>query len=507
MLWQFLGVLADRLDQTGAAWADEPKTLKEPRIMMESGEVTDVIDAFDDGDLFDLNVSLGFGYSAKTATIRRETSVNQAGLTSGGFTSNLENVANYAENTSRLVPRIDIGIYKDLAFHLALPIVLQNTRSLTGLNGSDQNQAVVLEGAPGEQLFSLPFNSPSRSGLDTINVGLDLDILAQHRDRTKPTWLFGIESRFSVGPAMHACNANPTGNELQCAQPNDYTRTGQLSSNPAIANAEGGAGANLSPRSPGVSRGTIALEAHTYLSKRIKYVEPYGGFAALVEFQQDGSSDYGLTDLPGSLVNMPPLVGTLTAGIMIIPWENREKFGRLTFDLRAQGEYHSEGRDYSELFDALGSSDAPSLRQPQWAQYKSNPSCINNAPNCPSSIIDPGSQTTYTTGLSDVAAYGSYRGSASVIWQASEYVKFQFGLGYRHDQAHDITGDQPCNPSNKSDPGAAGPCHTGGTNATSFTVTGIPNPNYRATINEVGRRFWVDDSNTFDLFASGVLMF
>ena len=56
--------------------------------------------------------------------------------------------------------------------------------------------------------------------------------------------------------------------------------------------------------------------------------------------------------------------------------------------------------------------------------------------------------------------------------------------------------------------GRAGPCHTGDPmRGQSLTVTGVPNPNYRPTINEVGRRFYVDASNTFDIFASGVLMF
>jgi hypothetical protein len=41
----------------------------------------------------------------------------------------------------------------------------------------------------------------------------------------------------------------------------------------------------------------------------------------------------------------------------------------------------------------------------------------------------------------------------------------------------------------------------------SITSTGIPNPNYRPTLDEVGRRYWVDGSNTFDFFASGVVMF
>ncbi len=54
------------------------------------------------------------------------------------------------------------------------------------------------------------------------------------------------------------------------------------------------------------------------MSKRIKYIEPYGGFSALFEFQQS-SSDYGISDLDATLVNHPPLVGTMTLGLMVIP--------------------------------------------------------------------------------------------------------------------------------------------------------------------------------------------
>src|SRR6185312_3517184 len=290
---------------------------------------------------------------------------------------------------------------------------------------------------------------------------------------------------------MHACNPNAPKTQLQCADPSDINRTGKMD-NPFDGTYSSG------DRGPGITRGTIALEVHTLMSRRFKYVEPYGGFTALFEFQQD-SSDYGLSDVTQSLVNHPPLVGTMIAGLMIIPWENREKFGRLTFDLRFMGQYHSEGRDYSELFDALGSSAASSMRQPNWAGYTSNPSG-----NMPPSVVDPGSQKIYNTGLTDVLAYGSYRGSASVMWQASEYVKFQFGVGYAHDQGHVITGDAPCNPSGNA-VSTSGPCHTsssGANGSSTYNVTGVPNPNYRASINDVGRRFWVDASNTFDLFAS-----
>jgi hypothetical protein len=497
-----LGVLSSAGSARAQDKGDEPRSATEPRVMEEPGEVVDVLDAFDGKDPFDAHVSLAFSYSTKTARILRETAIYGAGLTTGGFTANTMNVAEFSETTSRLTPRIDFGLYHDVGLYIELPIVLSNSRKLEDLDGSSNQLATVAAGAPGEVLFTLPFESPDRSGLEYFAVGLEADLLNQARDRTKPTWLFGVEGRFSVGEPMHACNPNPKSGQVACANPADINRNGDVDG--SFEGVEAG------DRDPGISRGTVGLAARTLMSKRLKYIEPYGGFHMLAEFQQD-SSDYGVTDLEGSLVNHPPIRGGMTAGIMIIPWEDREKFGRLTFDLRIDGDYVSEGRDYSEIFDAVGSSDAPSLRNPQWARFKSNPDQQSDGTcagvggarvDCPASIIDEGSQKTYTTGLTDVAAHGAYRASASVLWQASEYVKFQFGLGFTHEQGHLITADQPCNPDLKKERGEAGPCSTA-----DGSVTGLPNPNYRASINAVGRRFLVDDGNTFDLFLKGVLMF
>jgi hypothetical protein len=482
-----------------SALADEPRNATEPRVMMESGEVTQVIDAFDDNDPFDINVSLGFEYTSKSATILRETAINEPGLTTGNYTSHRLKVASYAETQSRLIPRVDIGVYKDLAVHVSVPVILSNSRKLEGIDGSENKVGTALQGAPGELLFSLPFASPTRSGLDHIAAGFDFNILNQFRDSSKPTWVIGAEGRFSVGTPMHACNSSPTGDEIDCADPADINRNGKADITDRAGNLL--EGVDVARRSPGVTRGTMALEVHSLASKRLKYIEPYGGFSALFEFQQN-SSDFGVTNVSESLVNHPPLVGTMTLGMMIIPWENREKFGRLTFDLRLNGQYHSEGRDYSELFDALGSTSARSLRNPEWERYRAN------ADGNPASVVDEGSSKIFFTGLTDVQAYGSYRASASATWQASEYVKFQFGMGFKHDQAHLITADQPCNPAFKDDIGKSGPCHSGDdTSGGALSATGVPNPNYRPTINAVGRRFFVDNSNTFDIFASGVVMF
>jgi len=322
---------------------------------------------------------------------------------------------------------------------------------------------------------------------------------------------------------MHACNANPAGlnsnsalnpplipseTQMDCAYTSDINRNGigaEFGQNP---DTNGPLEGNFSgKRTPGVSRGTTGLELHTYLSKRIKYIEPYGGFKTLFEFQND-SSDYGQSDLKGSLVNHPPLVGTMILGLNVIPWEVRDQFQRITIDFRFTGSYATEGRDYTELFDALGSSDAPNLRMPQYAEYTRNPSFDPNNPTTDvRSIVNSRSQKVYYTGLNDTQQHGRYNFSTQFTWQAGSYVKFNVGGGYTIVQSHFITFDGACNPDFSDDPFKAGPCHQENAGGGVPTPTGIPNPNYRAVINAPGRRFKVDDSNGWDVWLNATVMF
>ena len=506
-----LGLLA------GHAAADEPRKVTEPHVLAEPTEITQVADAFDDFDVFDLHISLGYQYTSKSAKIFRESFIAQPGLAVGGYTSNSMNVAQYSETTHRLNTRAEIGIFKDIALVIRVPIILKNERELTGLDGSDgAQQSAILQGAPGEQLFQLPFKSPPRSGVEYLAVGLDLGIMNQARDFTKPTWVFGVEGRFDVSEPMHACNDTPSNLnqttdasgaalvQRKCAHPSDVNRNGiggetDPSSGIVLEGNQRG------DRDPGVSRGVTGLEVHTYLSKRIKYIEPYGGVKALFEFQND-SSDYGQTDLKGSLVNHPPLVGTMILGMAVIPWEIRDAFQRVTLDFRFEGSYYTEGRDYSELFDALGSSDARSLRRPNFSEYKANPDPATNPNGTNPSVVNEASGKVYFTGLTDVQQHGAYKFSTQFTWQAGEYVKFNLGAGYTLVQGHNITFDQACNPDFSDDIGKSGPCRNtlrGG----GFDPTGIPNPNFRHAINVPGRRFRVDDSNALDVWLNATVMF
>ncbi|HEY8041987.1 MAG TPA: hypothetical protein VIF15_19425, partial [Polyangiaceae bacterium] len=349
--------------------------------MSETSEITNVADAFDGPDPFDLNLVLGFTQSFKHASVRRETQLQQPGLIgapgqSAGFIPATQNVASYSSSMSTLDVGADIGIYHDLALILRVPVILSWSQSLGDLNGSQAVAAQVLNDPMGGQLFGVPFTSPTRSGIDWISGGLDWAIYNQQRDETKPTWVIGIEGRLAVGAPLHACNQNPGPGIAQCPDP----------LNPSVN------------RDPGISRGIHSVIGKSIWSRRFGYVEPYSGFWVQADFP--GYGDYGAWNVENNLARTPPLLGSFALGLEVIPFEEREQFQRLSADFRFKGTYHSPGREYSELFDALGSSQAASLRTPNPAFYQANSAGTGSAST-------NGTEQVYFTGITEQQAYGS----------------------------------------------------------------------------------------------------
>src|ERR1041384_8765706 len=108
---------------TSLAQAEEPRKVSEPSVLREPSEVVQVVDAFDDDDLFDLHLSLGYQSTWKSADILRESSLTDAGFNDGGYSRANLNVAHYSARVSRLNTRADIGLYKDLALVVRMPII------------------------------------------------------------------------------------------------------------------------------------------------------------------------------------------------------------------------------------------------------------------------------------------------------------------------------------------------------------------------------------------------
>jgi hypothetical protein len=455
----FLALLS-LLTAVRALRADEPLGAHEPRLITESAEITAVPDAFDEGNVLDVNLVLGFTQSWKRASIRRESGASTPNAKSAAL--GMEDIASYSATTSALLVGADVGIYHDLALLVRLPVVLSFSQELGDLNGSTGALAQRLSDGTGGQLFGLPFRSPTRSGVDYISAGIDWAIFNQQRDRTKPSWVVGIEGRLAVGIPMHACN----GGAAACPDP----------SNPTVG------------REPGISRGTEAILGKSIWSRRFGYLEPYAGVWMQAEFPR-GGSDFSGYDPASDLRTGPPLHGSMALGLEVIPYEKREQVQRLSADVRLRGTYHSAGRDYSELFDALGSSQAATLRA-------STP--VASGSGAPTQ--SPGN--AYFTGITEEQAYGSLSLSASATWRSGEYIKFTVGSAFSYAQPHFVTSAPQCLPGN-ADPNAAGPC----IDPTSRAVRGVPNPEHRDILDLPGRRFSVDDTTVVDLWVTSVVMF
>jgi hypothetical protein len=460
-----------------SARADEPISEDEPHLLDETGEATTVVDAFDRGDPFDFHVFAGFEQRWKNAKIRRETGLMQPGLSTGGFTAATENVASYSQSTSIIHLGADIGLFRDLALVFRAPIIVADSRELGDLDGSSNNPS-RLQDPNGQQMFTVPFKSPTRSGIDYIELGLNWAPFNQQRDRTKPTWVVGLAGQFGVGSSLHACNATAGGGMPVCPDPS-------------------GASGN---RDPGISRGMWGIRAHTMISRRFGYVEPYTGFSFLAEFPQD-RGDWGTPqNFKGVMLTRAPIVASMNIGLEVIPWEHRENFQRIVGDIRIGGIYHSAGREYSELFDALGSTGAGTLRSANPSAYKADPANMNG------SIVDDTAPKVFFSGITDQRAYGGFRVAGSVTWQAGEYLKFSAGTAVQYNQSHIITGAEPCNPDAEKSVGSAGPCRTADPSMNGAS-TGVPNPNHRDAIDTPGRRFTVDDTTIVSLWINGTLMF
>ncbi len=469
-------------------------------MLREPADVTSVVDAWDEDGSLDLHFTLGYRHSWKRAAILRET--QDPLLSPAGGIARVA-VADFAESTSRLNVRADLGLYKDLGLIVRVPVVLSSSATLQARDAP----LSALEGAPGEPLFSLPFGSPNRSGVEYLGIGVDWGILNQWRDAAQPSLLVGAEVRLSVSEPMHACGPTPGGaggepGARRCAYPSDIDRDGQSGEFPVelgsgrIEPLEGDFPA--AGRRAGVSRGTTALELHSLMSRRLEHLEPYMGFSVLFEFANQ-DSDFA-ADRPWN--EGPPTRAAFSLGTEILPWEVVERFQRFSIDVRATGSYRSAGQDYSELFDALGSSGASSYRRPNFSAYMANPDAATSglAP----SVVDPSSTRVFPIGITEVEAHGAYALRVAARWQAGQYVHFDLGGAVALTQRHLITIGQPCDGTAPS-AATAGPCAVGGSEAPGSA--GLPDPSFRPETDQPGRRFIVDTARTIDAWVGATVMF
>lgn len=456
-------------------------------LMNEPISFTDVVDAFDDNDLFDINISVGYQRTWELGHIQRQDPGTVAGMppgtgADGRMTDHWNDVSNYERALNQMNFQLDVGIFRDLAAYARLPLILSDDRSLSAI-GSGAS-AFTTDGVGGA-LFDPTFRSPTRSGVDYLAAGLAWSILNQHRDRHVPTWMVMLEGQFNLGDPMHACgtSTNTVGGNGSPGGALGAMQCGNASSNP------------LSSMNPGVGRGFNFLRIETRASYRYESIEPYAGLAFQVGWPGYSSNQFlPMGNLQGYIDQLPPIFGRFTVGTAIIPWEDREHYQRLTMDVRLVGDYVSEGHDYSPLFDALGASSNPYLATPNIEGVplaNTDMRCSDHPEYCGAGATG-GLATVPFYGLTDVQSHGRFGGTFSIEMQAARYVRFGASAGFLYSPPYGLTISDACNPNvsqtTVSDPRLVGTCRGG-----------IINPAHRPVIDLPGDRFRINGAYQVDI--------
>ncbi len=435
-----------------------------------ANEYTDVADAADkdNGDPFDLNLSVGYERFQRKSLIRREDFLNNTNQPHEWDYYAYRDMFKYNHVQHILNINLEVGLFRDLSVRFRLPLILNDTRELK----PDKNPTF-----DGGDLFPYPFKSPDRSGIDHFAIGLWWGILNQDRDDTKPNWTFFIEGRFGVGDMLEASCADAQ------LVPVVVETNGVKSITPGqtqTCEAAGKAGKG------GVSRGVNELAFGTRLSRRFGILDPYFGFEVLVGWAKEGSPYLIEDNSGGQINNMPPVVGSLDFGIEIIPWEVPEKELKFAIIVGAGGKYHSEGREFSPLFDALGTSAYFEVEE--YVDF-------DESGDLTDSHEENAAKEGNWTGMTDVENYASFSGKLVFMIQPAKYVKFHLGFDFGHETEHFIT---------KSDQCKAGSLDTLTDGSRKCTE---PNYGHRPQIDTPGSRFRAEKTFIWTFFVDATATF
>jgi hypothetical protein len=412
-----------------------------------AAEVTRVVTALDENDTFDFNLTAAWFHDSQSAAINRE-------LQGQSASTQLVRDLKYAQTTDLLDLRTDFGILWDVGLHVDLPIILAQSNNLTydqGVNAG--NSTFVRDGIYAaynatDRTSSTVFQSPTRSGLQYLGLGVQWAVFNQKRDDTKPTWTLGFDADLDIFKDMRFDPAAPDANT-------------------------------------GVGLGYHQLIWSTWVSKRFRYFDPYFGASYMLPIRTNGSI---YQDLGGGQTSVnPQQFATVIIGVEQIAWENPSGDQRVTVELQAHAAEHFAGRGTSQL----------------WEPLSGHPGCTLMGGTVTETCRQSLDVTTDASGnqhaapypgVTDIDAYGSFGGEAGLNIQVGKYIRFRALYGMTFDAAHFITNASAGVDTN----------HDGRVDSSDPKEA---NPTYRESIDIPGRRFRVEDSRDWHLFVQGSLMF
>ncbi len=463
-----IGAFRTGLAGDSGDWPERPEPPAESRPVLTAppwrhglAEPTDLASSFQPTKRFDLRISIGYQHREVRGQLKRE--VNAA--VPDQATSLVFRDLSFARTRDELVVRAELGVFRDLMFHVELPIVLGDHADLSFDRSASpctlpptpgatciasENSSTVSDGiAPASGYDATAggaaLNDPTvfrgvRRGasggsgadaLDTLNFALTWAPMSQRQDPTKPTWVIAIEPRLSIGTIRAFDRMAPDANK-------------------------------------GVSDGVHRIHFRTAVSRRVGRFEPYFSLFYALPIARSGSAfvDYGSSQKTKD----PQHHAGGFFGTEIIAYEKGRPDWRVAIDLRGRLEGHFAGLGYSDAWEMFASS--PALR----CDAVANPACDSTATQNPY-------QSKPFTGVTSIAGYATVGVEVAIDAILTRWLHLRAGFAYARDQSHLITGDDVGKPSIE-----------GGR----VSQPAEFNPAYRPVIDQAGRRYLVDNVDTFD---------
>jgi hypothetical protein len=382
-----------------------------------AAEVTRVVSALDDDNAFDFNVTAAWLHEQKSGFIKHEDASQNGGLVKDMVFGQTRDVLNL---------RMDFGILWDVGIRIEAPLVLADNRHLDFDQSADSgcvypgnaqhapatcvnadNSGVLQYGIlpsmvdpatgkvsswganqNGSQFTSgsRVFQGPTRSGFESLNLGITWAPFNQRRDDTRPTWTLSFDTKLDVFHDMRYDSSNP--------------------------------GANTA-----VGPGYHQFIWSTYISKRFRYFDPYFGAWYNLPVRTNNSI-YQV--VPNETAVNPSQRAGVVAGFEQIAWENPRADQRVTVEFRTRAEQHFAGRGMSEMWEALAGSSQ--------CTDPANTACR------PGIDYNIGSTTASPyPGVTEIQQYGSFGGDLGLNVQVGKFARFRGLFGLLIDEPHYIT--------------------------------------------------------------------
>ncbi|EDM78688.1 hypothetical protein PPSIR1_29593 [Plesiocystis pacifica SIR-1] len=468
-----------------------------------AAEVTRVASSFDqdfNGNTFDLHFGVSYDFDFKKAAIMREWGA--------GGQNRLARDLIYRQFRHTVTPMLEIGLWHDLSVYVSLPVVVSDNRNyeFDQEEGSDcifpegtnsnytpgtatcvnkYNSTSIRDGIiprdgfdafetgnPYGQFTDVSpdriFRAPTRRGLDQIHVGMKIGILNQERKSHLPNWLLGLEGRFAIGKPMTMSR------DIQTSDPAGNHRVG---------------------------RGMHELGVWTALSRRYRFLDPFFGAHWRYAFR---AGDTNFENYGGAQGKSEPQSETgAYFGAEIVPWENKAQKKKVSIILQGSAVLHYNGRGYSEVWELL--ADSPALvgdvspgqgadcaRGVAMAYASANPMD-------PSGYLDAANDASggcvAFSGITTLQDYGTFGLNASLNFHMGPYARLNFGADLSTDTRHYLTAASRGDGDRAGDPEIVDP------------DTVDVNPVRRDVVDNVGRRYAVDDVFNVQGYMNFVLTF